>query len=460
MDRYAKNYNQEHILNYKVPDFKESDLETFTLKINSKDRNIIREPNPFSFEITFDQYTNLNHGAVIAHEFERIKKITLSQMCIPRFIPRNYIGEPVTGITPVYNNDNSISLSYYPGININNTVINFYDISNNQLKIEVLELVDLFNKKLYLVALQYNNPYFTSSYINIKAELFSYLNINNIIYPINNITGNIIKLDNTANYPLPICTNNRLIIADYYKNCLMIDTNGSKIGITNLYIQITQGNILNFQYLFKGQYLEYQINNSISNFVLQKVLFSVNYITTKLINNELPDIISNTNILIYGNWVQGTPYNFILSDNIFYDTINTIRLNQFNYGVRDLFDEKAFYLNLYPYVPTCEVATDSTFNNSFGVLYPFTPNSMKDYLYLRGDATETYTNVNLQTTRNKIRFSLMDSNNQLIGTVYNDFFNFYSPNNNISINSYLPFQPDLTIILKFEEINKKFTNIG
>jgi hypothetical protein len=54
----------------------------------------------------------------------------------------------------------------------------------------------------------------------------------------------------------------------------------------------------------------------------------------------------------------------------------------------------------------------------------------------------------------------MDSNNQLIGSVYNQFFNLYKPNNNMSINSYLQFQPDLNIILKIEEVDKKFTNIG
>ena len=457
--------NQEEILNYKPIDFKETDLQTFTLKINSKDRNIIREPNPFNFEIIFNQprneYDEYN-GAIIPSKFERIKRITLSQICIPRFIPRSYMGEPVTGITPVYNNQNSVSLSYYPGININNTVIGFYDISNNPIKIEVLELVDLINKRLYLVALQYNNPYYTSTYINIKAELFSYLNINNTIYPITNITGNIIWLGNTDNYPLPINTNNRLIIADYYKNCLMNDTNGSKIGITSSYILITQANILNFQYLFNNQYLEYQINNPISNLVIQKVLFQVNTITTSLIYSYLSNDISNTNLFIYGTWVQGLPitYNLPNPNNIFFDNFNLIRLNQFNFGVRDLFDEKTFYLNLDPYVPTRDVSTDLNYNNSFGVLYPFTPNSMKDYLYLRGDATETYTNVNLQTTRNKVKFSLMDSNYQLIGTIYNKFFNLYKPNNNVSINSYLQYQPDLNIILKIEEVDKKFTNIG
>jgi hypothetical protein len=92
----------------------------------------------------------------------------------------------------------------------------------------------------------------------------------------------------------------------------------------------------------------------------------------------------------------------------------------------------------------------------FGILYPFTPNSSKDYLYLRGDAIESYTNINLQKTSNKVQFSLMDSNNQLIGTIYNKYFNLYQPNNNVAITSYLPYTPDVNIILKIEEVERKF----
>ena len=177
-----QNDDQEQILNYKPLDFKDVDILTYTLKINSKDRNYIREPNPFNFEIIFNQIqTDNNPKAIITSKFEKIKRITLSQVSIPRYIPRDYMGEPVTGITPVYNTANSISLSYYPGININNTVIYVLDSSNNEIKIEVLELVDLNNRKLYLVGLQYNNPFYLSKYITVKAELFSYINIDNNI---------------------------------------------------------------------------------------------------------------------------------------------------------------------------------------------------------------------------------------------------------------------------------------
>lgn len=451
--------NQESIINYKPIDFKDIDLQSYTLKINSKDRDLIKEPNPFNFEIVFGQEkNNSSKKAIIFSKFKNIKKISLSQIIIPRYIPRDYVGEPFTGITPLYNTSNSISLSYYPGININNTVIPIIDSLGNETKIEVVELVDISLKKLYLVALQYNNPYYTTKYINIKAELFSYLNINGTIYPINNINGNIISLDNTTNYPLPIYTNQRLIVADFYKNVLMVDTNGTKIGFNETTINIIGGNILNFQYLFKDQFLEYQINTSVQN-IFERKLFKVANVIKQQYNPSLPDTIENNIIIITGIWIGGIPSTYNYTP-IFFDTINTIRLNIFNYGIKDLFEERMFYLNLSPFVPSRSVSTDINTNNTFGVLYPSTPNSTKDYLYLKGDAIETYTNINLQTTNNKIEFSLMDSNNNLIGNIYNKFFNLYQPNGNILLDSYLPFSPDLNIILKIEEIERKFNNFN
>lgn len=451
--------NQEDILNYKPIDYKETDIQTHTLKINSKDRNIIREPNPFNFEIIFNQeQQNNNQRAVITSKFENIKKIYLSQIIIPRYIPRDYIGEPVTGVTPLYNTSNSVTLSFYPGININNTILTILDSSNNEINVEVVELVDLVNKKLYIIAQQYNNPYCLTKYINIKAELFSYLNINGEIHPITNITGNILTLGNVTYYPLPINTNDRLILADYYKNTIMVDSNGTKIGINTTTIQINGANIRNYQFLYKDQYLEYQVNSSTSN-IFERKLFKVSSIMSYLTNQNNSNTIENTTVKISGSWVDGYPSDYNISP-LFFNSSKTIRLNQFNYGVRDLFEEKVFYLNLSPFIPSKNVATDYTVNDSFGVLYPFTPNSTKDYLYLKGDATESYSNVNLQKSVNKIQFSLTDSNNKLIGSMYKEHKNLYNPDNDVNILSYLPFSPEVSIILKIDEIIKKFTNLG
>ena len=111
---------------------------------------------------------------------------------------------------------------------------------------------------------------------------------------------------------------------------------------------------------------------------------------------------------------------------------------------------------MHPYKPNKLVATESTINDTFGVFFPSTQS--KDYLYLRGDAFESYNITNLQNTNNKIKFSLLDSNYEQVGTIYNKFFNLYQPNNSVSINSYLPNAPDVTIIMKLEQIERKNIN--
>lgn len=445
-------YNQENIFEHKAINFKEIDTNIYTIKINSKNRNLERELNPFNFEIVFNEYQNSNDNrAIITSKFENIKKIQVPEILIPRYIPRDYMGEPFNGITPVFNTNNSVSLSYYPGINLNNTIISIYDSSGVETnKIEVLEIVDANCKTMYLVALQYNNPYIVSKYINVKSGLFSYLNINNNIFPITNINGNIITLDNTTMFSLPTITNNKLIIGDYYKNTILVDNSGNRIGITTDSIQILAANTYNFQFLYKNQYIEYQVNTNAST-ITDRKLFKITDITSKKTNTNLPVSISNTTVVISGIWTMGYPTGFNQSIPIWYNN-NTVKISQFNYGLRDLLDEKIFYLNLSPFTPNKSVSTDQVVNDSFGVLFPSTQS--KEYLFLKGEALEVYPNSNLQTTNKKIQFSLLDSNNKQIGEIYNSHFNLYEPNN-ISINSYLNTSPDVNIILKIEEINRK-----
>jgi hypothetical protein len=106
-----------------------------------------------------------------------------------------------------------------------------------------------------------------------------------------------------------------------------------------------------------------------------------------------------------------------------------------------------------PYTPNRLVATEHEINDTFGVFFPSTQS--KDYLYLRGDAFENYSISNLQNTNNKIKFSLLDSNYEQVGSVYNNYFNLYQPNNSMNIKSYLPNTPDVTIIMKIEQIERK-----
>lgn len=437
---------------------KETQTNIYTLKINSVNRDQIREPNPFDFEIIFNQKQD-GIRAIIPTKFKNIKKLQVSQILIPRYIPRDYIGEPFNGITPLYNTSSSIVLSCYAGININSSIINITDSSGNVSQIEVLELVDTNCKKMYLLALQYNNPYMIGTFINIKAELFSYLNIGGNIYPIVNIYGNVIYLDPlvTTTFPLPLNTNNRLLLADYYKNSIISETGNASpnIGYNIDRIVINQANYLNYKLLFKNQFLEFQ-RNSARNTIIEKKLFKITNVVFGLIDITQISSITNSNVTIYGTWVNELPTNYQASMALTHDSSNNIvRISSFNQGVRDLLDEKIFYLNLSPFTPSKDVSTEPIVNNSFGVFFPSTQS--KDYLYLKGEALESYNNYNLQLTQNKIRFTLLDTNYQVLGNIYNSYFNLYNPSP-MSILSFLQYSPDLIIILKIEEQERKLKN--
>lgn len=470
------NFDQENIFKFDKLNFKEVETNVYTLKINSKSRNLLLEPNPFNFELTFNENPDPKYQkAIIPNKFDHIKKIQIAQILIPRFIPREYMGEPVNGITPIYNSENTITLSYYPGININNTVISGTDLdsSGNTItkQIEVLELVDLNNRKIYLLAVEYNNPYYLSKYINIKADLYSYLNINDNIYPIKKINGTLIQLcdKNSPKINLPFYTNNRLIIGDYYKNvtCIYDELTNSDNTITIMgtrilytcnisthlgYIVIYKVNILNYQYIFPNQYLEYQrIHKETKK--SERFLFKIIDISSSLINANGPSDINNTKIKFNGIWTDELPSSQTSTSAEAFDDGYSLRLSQFNFGTRDLLDDKIFYLNMSPYIPNRSVATENEINDTFGVFFPSTQS--KDYLYLRGDAFENYNICNLQNTNNKIKFSLLDSNYEQVGNVYNNYFNLYQPNNSMNIKSYLPNAPDITIIMKIEQIERK-----
>ena len=450
----SSNYDQSNIYKFDKINFKDVDVNVYTLKINSKSRNISKEPNPFNFELGFHQDSDSlkEKRAIIPAKFENIKKIQVSQILIPRFIPRDFMGEPFNGITPLYDSSNTITLSYYPGININNTITTIVNNAGVESKIEVIELVDLNNRKINLVALEYNNPYYLK-YINIKSDIYSYLNINDNIYPITKIIGSLIQVSNTDLYPLPSYTSNRLTIGDFYKNIIKVDLqneNNVYFNINTIFIH--KVNPLNFQYIYPKQYLEFQINSSLSD-IEERKLFKIESIKFEKIENDLEVSISNTKVVILGEWTDGFPTIYSNTNPFSFAYNQIIKISQFNFGVRDLLDEKIFYFNISPFTPSKFVSTEPEVNDSFGVFFPSTQS--KDYLYLRGEAFEVYNSTNLQTTNNKFKFSLLDSNYEQVGTIYNKYFNLYQPLTLPSVKSYLPNIPDITIVMKIEEIVRK-----
>ena len=50
-DKDTDNFDQSNIYKFDKINFKDVDVNVYTLKINSKSRDIAKEPNPFKFEL-------------------------------------------------------------------------------------------------------------------------------------------------------------------------------------------------------------------------------------------------------------------------------------------------------------------------------------------------------------------------------------------------------------------------
>jgi len=147
----------------------------YNIKINSKDRNIIREPNPFNYKITFNQ---INNGYSINSSFKNIKKIDFLDLIIPSKIYDGNIGYKI------------LNLYLIKTDNANAIIINknsIYEISNTGSDIDII----LDGSVVYTLSnnniIMFNNiPYFISN-IN-KGKITFTTNIPDGIFPL--ILGN------------------------------------------------------------------------------------------------------------------------------------------------------------------------------------------------------------------------------------------------------------------------------
>ena len=113
----------------------QNNTNSYTVKVNSRDRNIQNDKNPFDFKIKFNKtntkYTNyylndwwktsdtnvlsktiqVNNGAIIEDAIENVKDFRLSEIVAPRFVPTDKIGKYVENITVVCNDNSSKRVS-------------------------------------------------------------------------------------------------------------------------------------------------------------------------------------------------------------------------------------------------------------------------------------------------------------------------------------------------------------
>lgn len=222
---------------------------SYILKVNSRDRNIINEPNPFNFKIKFNnvsnKYTtyyetgyfgsgnkwvkndsppqsnwevqgayyvktiNINNGANIEDEFEQIKDIRVSEIVVPRYIPEDKVGYRIPMVEAFANSALHDSV-FLKGLDNTNIKYIVDEISDSGVSHNFVEITDVYSKKYYLFKESYmSNSTSSGLSLNLMKNYVLWNNyytdtieLNCNLYKITDISDNhlILKGNDTPTY--------------------------------------------------------------------------------------------------------------------------------------------------------------------------------------------------------------------------------------------------------------------
>jgi hypothetical protein len=205
-------------------------------------------------------------------------------------------------------------------------------------------------------------------------------------------------------------------MANYYSNIICY-TAGTNVSVTSNSVTISN---------FPVKMLE---NTFASNIIRFYDSIGANYYMKV---SKYVGLSDNTDTKIYGT--------FDTSGNTL---TGNITFQMFGFGMRDLIDDRIFYLELDPFVPVKSSATDNQLDRMFGVLFPSTQS--KEWLYLSGEPKECFLPRDLRKL-DKITIRIYDSE----GNAINDTFKNRPGllNNNYFKNMYT------TVVIKVDEVDK------
>jgi len=457
-----KNYYNQNTNNYIV-------------KVNSRDRNILKEPNPFNFKIKFNRmqgnyttyktlskyYTKSNgakirfeeneisyevadNGAVIEDKIEEIKDIHISEIVAPRYIPEDYVGIKVEKVTAVTNPNDTCGIFLK---STDNTRINFLleRITNNSTDYDFsfCKIEDIYGKKVYLfnqtdykhLAYSNSDPYLTmrKNYYLWNDYFTDTLMLNGKIYKIGSITSKYIKLDQSGSNAQPDFLCSDLILPKYYEDNLWDPSNTSS-GNTGIKVETTDNNckiIINDKAeslvcydLVKGSIVEiYDANSEDYHYVeIKKVTHTIEYGSEKITKNY-PEINLNDNeytklkgFVINDSSGSNIKNTTVIEGKLLYGdpsgTLNDGNLKHLKHGVKDLLNEKLFYLGLDPITPPKNLITNNKLNNVIGTFYPSTQS--KNYIFLSGQNRQSFTHRNLKNLK-ELTFTLYYADGTIVG---------------------------------------------
>ena len=275
----------------------------YILKINSRDRDITREQNPFNFKIKFNRtsgkYTtyfekgyfgsgniwkkndnnpqknwnegsyyynktfNINNGAVIEDPIDEIKDIKITEIVAPRFIPESEIGYKLYNIEAMSNPLDSSGI-FLRGID--NTSIKFiddtYTVNNVDTRYQFCQIEDMYGKKYFL----FNNVDVSNLPECLKKNYYLFndyytdtLLLNEKIYKVYDISNGYIKLTDGTSGSVPqidfLKTDVRL--AKFYYDNIWYQEGDSNITFEDSTITLDQsGESLITVDLVKDSYIE------------------------------------------------------------------------------------------------------------------------------------------------------------------------------------------------------------
>jgi hypothetical protein len=394
----------------------------YWLKISSLDAT---NTSPFDFNVKFnmnirkitkDLSGNVLPGgsylkeAVIEDKYQEIKRLEVTDVIIPRYIPNNTLGLNFDGVNLVHNgiideygNTTGYLLACYPGVNMK--------CGNDYIKLcsykDTIIITDISNSILF-------NSDVSNNFRYKDSKIIDHLTIENIVYPIIDVSNNLITIcDFNTEMPLE----SKLTMGNYYSNIINY-TNTSNVILTASTLTINNFPAKMLDTTFAANII--RLYDNIGN----NAYFTV---------SRYIDVSGNSKIS--GSYVS-------INDNpvVF---VGNVTFQLFGFGIRDLIDERIMYLELDPFIPVKSSASNNNLNKMFGVLFPSTQS--KEWLALSGEPRESFLPRDLRKL-DKITIKLYDSD----GVSLNDTFKNRPGllNTNYFKNLYT------TVLIKIEEVDK------
>ena len=347
----------------------------YVLKINSKDRNLLKEPNPFNFNIKFNKITNYVYvdsngekqkvsidGVAIDSIFENVKKISVEEICIPPIIETEIPGRLFIHVSLVKIGNNK------------------YIIQNECDRLFIKYSTNIIEIGKHLKLVSYDD------YDFLDKNKCCFLYVNNKVLVIDSILNGVITLLNPSNTPN---TKQDLVVADFNRELLFS-------GLAD--IVLSQGYITS---------LESGSNYNYLNDILNKE-------SLLLIKSSTNDV-NNYSIVKYKNISDGKLYVDFLEKNITSDITDLIEIYLFTNYKYDSLNEKVYYLQLEGIAHNKNTSSDDNINKSIGVFIP--SRNSDEYTLLMGHSDIEFNDNDLRNI-SSLNFKILDSMGNNIGDYY------------------------------------------